>query len=94
MKNDRGARPLHFTLHALTAIGERGIQREWVARVVSKPEWTEPDAIQPEVQLAFGRIPEARGRILRVVYADSEGERRIITAFFDRTKGRKTGGGA
>jgi hypothetical protein len=66
---------------------ERGIRREWVETVLNQPDWVEPDATQPNVLLAFGRVPDFGNRILRIVYNPDVSGFRVITAFFDR--GRK-----
>ncbi len=81
--------PLRFTVHARTALGERRIPEEWVRRVLDRPEWAEPDPSWAGNTLAFGRVPEFGNRLLRVVYRDAAGERRVITAFFDRTRARQ-----
>jgi len=81
--------PIHFTVHAFAVMEERGIRRKWIERVLAQPEWTEDDQFQAGVVLAFGHIEEFGGRVLRVVYNDTQVERRIITAFFDRNRGRK-----
>jgi Domain of unknown function (DUF4258) len=81
--------PLKFTAHARTALAERRIAEEWVRRVLDGAEWTEPDPSWPGNMLAFGRIPEFGNRLLRVVYREVAGERRVITAYFDRTRARQ-----
>ena len=82
---------MHLTTHARTALSERAISLDWIARVLSRPEWTEPDP-QAGVWRAFGRIAEGGDRILRVVYIPEESEERVITAFFDRDAERKRKG--
>ena len=62
---------------------ERGIAQEWVEIAVTSPEWTEPDTHAGRSR-AFRAIPEAGGKILRVVYSEANGEFRVITVFFDR----------
>jgi hypothetical protein len=66
---------------------ERAIRREWVEAVLTRPDWTEPDASQPDLMLAFGLVPDFGNRILRVVYDSNSVDVRVITCFFDR--GRK-----
>jgi len=73
-----------FTIHAETMLAERGIDREWAERALANPEWEEPDPTGPDKKRAFGSIPEAGGKILRVVYNVEAGEKRVITLFFDR----------
>jgi hypothetical protein len=65
-------------------LNARAIERGWVERVLEMPEWTKRDPRNPNINQAFGRIAEARGKVLRVVYIDLRDQRRVITAFFDR----------
>jgi hypothetical protein len=81
--------PLRYSAHARAVMELRGIADEWVARVARSPERTEPDPAHAGSVLAFGRIPEFGNRLLRVVYQDANGERRVITAFFDRGRARR-----
>jgi Domain of unknown function (DUF4258) len=81
--------PLHLTAHVRAMLAERGLDTEWVLRTLRSPLRIEPDRSRPGVWLAFGRVPEADDRILRVVYTDAENERRVITAFFDRRARRR-----
>ena len=55
-----------------------------VERVASDPEWIEPSRWRTGVELRFGRIVEAGGKVLRVTTIDESGVRVIITAHFDR----------
>ncbi|MEI8393687.1 MAG: DUF4258 domain-containing protein [Rhodospirillaceae bacterium] len=75
-----------FTTHALTVILERGLSPDQVKRVLASPDWLEPDATQSDVTLAFGRLLEKGGRVLRVAYVEQDGSRRVLTAFLDRTR--------
>jgi hypothetical protein len=79
---------IRLTGHARTVCGERVIELAWVESVLNSPETTEPDALRPGHYLAFGRIAERGGRVLRVVYTDRDGDRWVVTAFFDRKRGR------
>ena len=78
---------LKFTPHALTALGERAIEQQWAEDAVFVPDWVEVDP-SPDRRRAFKAIPSAGNRILRVVYAESVAEIRIITVFFDRNAKR------
>ena len=80
-----------FTIHAETMLKERDIAREWAERVLASPEWQEPDLADPALTRAFGAIPEAGGKIPRVVYSEHTGERMVITLFFDR-RAKRPGG--
>jgi len=75
---------LRYTLHADDMLVERKIERAWVEAVMAAPEWTEPDPRWVGLRRAYGRVAEAGGRILRVVFADEGDGRRIVSAFFDR----------
>lgn len=75
---------IRFTIHAESMLAERRIAREWIERVLATPEWEEPDPTDSSLKRAFGGIPEAGGKILRVVYTERTGEKQVITLFFDR----------
>jgi hypothetical protein len=47
-----------LTAHAKTVLEERGIQLDWLARVLASPERSEPDRADPELRHAIGRIAE------------------------------------
>jgi len=72
-----------FSPHALTTLSSRGIEREWAERTLFDPDWTATDPLADRMRM-FKAIPERNGRILRVVYAESPSEIRVITVFFDR----------
>ncbi len=57
-----------LSAHAVTVMAEREILEMWVARVLTSPERTEPDATDPLLRHALGRIPDRDDRVLRVVY--------------------------
>jgi len=73
-----------LTAHAKTVLQARGIQLEWLERVLASPERSEPDRADPELQHAIGRIPENDARYLRVIYNAAVTPWRIVTAYFDR----------
>jgi hypothetical protein len=75
-----------FTRHAAAIMEERGIRTEWVERVLGAPEAVEVDPGDPSLRRAFGRIVEFGGRVLRVVYHETEGQARVVTVFFDRNR--------
>ena len=74
---------LVMTRHALDRITEHRLDRAWVERVAMSPEWTRPDP-RPGVVRHFGAVPELGGRVLRVAVADTDGERRVLSAHLDR----------
>ncbi|MFM2042212.1 MAG: hypothetical protein RLY86_788 [Pseudomonadota bacterium] len=78
--------PPEATAHAREAMEERGIAWDWVLRVFSAPDWTEPDPSDPSIRLFFGTVPERGGRVLRVVY--NPASHRVVTVFLDRTRRR------
>jgi hypothetical protein len=59
--------PCELTAHAAAVLAERGIPREWIARVVAAPVVTAPDRADPALHHALARIPEHGNRELRVV---------------------------
>jgi hypothetical protein len=73
-----------LTAHAATVVAEREIDLAWIGRVLSTPDWTEPDQIDPALTHALGRIAERDHRVLRVVYNASVHPLRVVTAYFDR----------
>jgi Domain of unknown function (DUF4258) len=75
---------LHLTRHLVDGLRERGLERGWVERIARDPDWIEPSPSRTGVQLRYGRIDEAGGKILRVTTIDEAGVRVVITAHFDR----------
>lgn len=73
-----------LSAHAVTVMAEREIPEAWVKRVLSGPERTEPDAADPLLRHALGRIPERDDRVLRVVYNEAVHPWRVVTVYFDR----------
>jgi hypothetical protein len=61
---------LHLTGHVIDELSERGVERQWVERVATEPEWIEPSRARAGVDLRFGRIEEAGGKVLRVTTID------------------------
>lgn len=72
------------TEHARVVMTERGIQPEWVDRVLANPASITPDPRDNAVVHATGPIAERDGRVLRVVHDRSEIPYRVVTVFFDR----------
>ncbi len=88
-----GPRELHFTAHAENMLHERGIRREWVTAALTEPDWTASDP-HPDRIRVFRAIPDAGGKILRVVYSKAGSKFRVVTVFFDRNAERPEGTGA
>lgn len=83
-------RPLFvLTEHAEQAIAKRKIPLEWIERVLTTPQRTEPDRNDPQLRHALGRVPEHEGRVLRVVYNETTVPWRIVTIYFDRNQRKR-----
>lgn len=72
------------TAHARRTIAERELAWEWVERAVLQPDRREADPTDPVAIRSYRRIPEAGGRIIRVVHRPHGEDILIITAFLDR----------
>ena len=81
-----GLSRLEYTWHALEAMEERMIQREWVETVVAGPALRTPDPNDAEVERFFRRIPEHDDRVLRVAVNTHVAPWRVVSVFFDRDK--------
>lgn len=79
-----------LTTHAATVTAERSIDADWIRRVLTRPERTEPDPSDPLLTHALGRIEERDQRVLRVVYNASVDPLRVVTAYFDRRQRGRT----
>ena len=75
-------RSLKFTAHASTMMHERMIQEDWIVRTVTSPDNTE-ERSDEEIHY-LKKIPEAGGKILRVILNPQTDPHRVITVFFDR----------
>jgi hypothetical protein len=73
-----------LTQHALRRLAERRIPLEWIEITLEQPDLESPDSTDPKLMRAFKRLPQADGRVLRVVYSVRGEEKLVITAFFDR----------
>jgi hypothetical protein len=77
-------KPLVFSQHARTALGERELLDDWIERAVREPEWESVDPADSGVVRRYRSIAELGGRVLRVVCVEMEEEIRVVTAFLDR----------
>lgn len=74
--------PLVFTAHAQSMMQERGIQEDWVKSAVHDPDMTEQR--EDDEMHYLKKIPQKRGKILRVIVNPSVHPEKVITVFFDR----------
>lgn len=75
--------------HARTVISERGIQPEWVERVLDRPDLVREDRDDAELEHRLGVVKEHGGRVPRVMINKTTTPVRLVTAYFDRAmKGR------
>ena len=81
-----GPLSLEYTRHAVHAMEERLISREWVESTVTEPALRTPDPNDPEVERFFRRIPGHGDRVLRVAVNTRAIPWRVVSVFFDRGK--------
>lgn len=74
-----------LTKHAETMLKERGIQIDWLERVLLNPSQQHMDLTDPALTHAIGPIVENGDRLLRVIYNDAVTPIRVVTVYFDRT---------
>jgi Domain of unknown function (DUF4258) len=74
-----------LTKHAETMLKERGIQLDWLERILMNPSQQQMDLTDPALKHAIGPIAENGDRLLRVIYNDSVTPIRVVTVYFDRT---------
>jgi len=79
-----------YTAHARGTLRERDLPTEWVEATVLTPDAEEPDSTHPDRRRAYRAVPERDGRILRVVYVRERHICRIVTAFLDRGRRKRT----
>ena len=77
-----------LTQHARDALVKRQIQEAWVDSVVQSPTWIEVDAVDPRLEHRLAPIGEFGKRVLRVVINPQTEPWRIVTAYFDRRRGK------
>ena len=77
---------LDYTRHAIHAMEERMIPREWVESAVEEPALRTTDPNVPEAERFFRRVPERGDRVLRVVVNTRVVPWRVVSVFFDRSK--------
>jgi uncharacterized protein DUF4258 len=67
--------------HAQDVVKEREIQEHWIEQVLSHPEKSELDRIDPMVEHCLGRISDHGNRVLRVIVNKQLSPWQIVTAF-------------
>lgn len=78
-------RALAYTIHARTMMRERMIQEEWIMMTVNSPDFAETK--RDDERHYLKRIPDAGGKVLRVILNPSVSPHRVVTVFFDRRDG-------
>ncbi|MBU4274149.1 MAG: DUF4258 domain-containing protein [Planctomycetes bacterium] len=77
-----------FSRHARDMMRERRIEVDWIALTLDDPEREEE---KDDGTIHYVRsIKDRDGRYLRVLVNPHTKPRKVITAFFDRSLGRKT----
>jgi hypothetical protein len=74
---------IRLSQHAELQSIRRGLPRAWLELAVQAPDWTAQD---PDLALtrSYKAIPEAGGKILRVVHRPAGDDILVVTALFDR----------
>lgn len=75
-----------LTEHARDALKKRQIEAAWMEQVLTAPEVTEADPVDPELEHRLARIPEFGNRVLRVIINSKKRPPLIVTVFFDRRR--------
>lgn len=70
--------------HAEVRLAERKIEWAWVVLTVAEPALIESHPEDPTCQCVYRAIPEAGGRVLKVVYNRTTNPWHIVTIHFDR----------
>ncbi len=76
--------PYSLSHHAALRLAERKIESDWVALTIAEPTLIEPHPEDATCQCAYRAIPEAGGRVLKVVYNRTTNPWHIVTIHFDR----------
>jgi hypothetical protein len=75
---------IRLSAHAVARLRQRGIPEAWVAETIAMPDRTAPDPTDPALTRSFRAMPDAGGRVLRVVHRPLGSDTLVITAFLDR----------
>ncbi len=65
------------------AVGQKGVGKEWIERIVDNPSRIEGDAVDTSLEHRLGLPPELANRVLRVIVSKDE-PKRVVTAYLDR----------
>jgi hypothetical protein len=76
--------PYELSDHAKTRLAERNLDLRWVTLTLMEPALRESHPNDADCQCAYRRIPEAEGRVLKVVYNAATEPWRVVTVHFDR----------
>jgi uncharacterized DUF497 family protein len=74
---------IHYTEHALLRMTKRGIDPEWVERLIRNPTLRLDDNSDSELEHRLAKVPELANRVLRVIVSKKE-PRRVVTLYPDR----------
>ncbi len=81
--------PYGLSDHAKIRLAGRKIDLQWVVLTLMEPALLEPHPDDADCQCAYREIPEAEGRVLKVVYNTVIEPWRVVTVHFDqRMRGR------
>jgi len=75
-----------LTEHAKDALEKRRIQTAWVEQALDRPEVTEADPVDTDLEHRLTRIREFGDRVLRVIVNTKRTPPSVVTAFFDRRR--------
>ncbi|MCP9439842.1 MAG: DUF4258 domain-containing protein [Nitrospira sp.] len=75
-----------LTEHARDALEKRRIPTAWMEHVLTQPEVTEADPVDPDLEHRLARIPEFGNRMLRVIINGKRTPPLVVTVFFDRRR--------
>jgi len=76
--------PYKISVHDKERIEKRNILLTWIQETIEKPDKTEPDPTDTELEIAFKKIQDRNGSVLKVVYNKTVSPTMIVTAHFDR----------
>ena len=75
---------LILTIHVQRRLAARQLPMDWIERTVRQPDWPSPDPKRPGLTRSYRAIPEAGGRVLRVVHRPLGPDILVVTVFLDR----------